>query len=311
MYDGVLVLKTAPTEEPITAAEIKINSRIDSETYGDSITETPSINIAEYSTGTQTGTGVDVSGAGNIVGLLAVGAVSSGVSASLVAHLEESDDDTTYTGVTGSTFTTVTTGNQNSVIEKAYTGTKQYLRVVGTNEGGKVIYGGLIQEKTPSWDEDTLINTNIAIARQRVEEVQNKSCLTQTWQYYLDEFPDEDYILLPRPPLQEVSNITYTDEDGVVSTLSSGKYIVDNYSEPPRIMLKNGESWPSFIEQEVNAVCVEYIAGSTSVAKFKERNYNAYQWIRAAVGYLNENRENQIQDFKTTALMEKRNWGFK
>lgn len=311
MYDGVLVLKTAPTEEPITAAEIKMNSRIDSETYSDSITETPSINIAEFTTGTQTGTGVDVSGVGNIVGLLVIGALSSGMTASLIAHMEESDDNTTYVDVTGSTFTTVTTGNQNSVIEKAYTGTKQYLRVVGINEGGKAIYGAMIQEKSPAWDEDTLINNNIAIARQRVEEVQNKSCLTQTWQYYLDKFPEGDMILLPRPPLQEVSSVTYTNDDGVVSTFSSGKYIIDNYSHPGRVRLKNGESWPSFDEQEVNAVCIEFIAGSTTVDKFKERNYNAYQWIRAGVGYLNENRENQIQEFKTTALMEKRNWGFK
>ena len=111
-------------------------------------------------------------------------------------------------------------------------------------------------------DDDTLIGNQIAAARQDLEKrLLNSALVTQTWDYYLDAFPTTNTMKLPLPPLQSVTSITYTDQDGNSSTFSSGSYTVDAISKPGRIVLNAGESWPSDTLQVVNGVVVRFVAG--------------------------------------------------
>jgi hypothetical protein len=51
-------------------------------------------------------------------------------------------------------------------------------------------------------DEDTLIQSLIAAARQDCEKFQNRAYITQVWELWLDAWPGKDFIEIPLPPLQ-------------------------------------------------------------------------------------------------------------
>jgi uncharacterized phiE125 gp8 family phage protein len=291
-----LKIKTEPTSEPLSLADIKEHLRIDSGTLADAITETPSINIASYSTGTSTGTGVGVMG-NSVVAYAVVGVVNAGATVNI--HLEESDDNVTYADVVGSTFTQLSTANQNTVVEKEYAGTKQYVRASAT-VAGDAIYGVNILEYIPPSAEDEYIESLITVARDIVQDHTGRRLINQTWNYYLDEWPYKDNIKIPYAPLVSVASVGYTDCDGTTYTMSTTLYSVDTNSEPGRIVLENNGSWPSVTLHPMNPINIEYIAGygtSTNVPK------TIKQAMKLIVGDLYENRENS-RDTKFGELKE-------
>ena len=292
-----LKIKTEPASEPLSIADIKEHLRIDSGTLADAITETPSINVALYSTGTSTGTGIDVMG-NSVVAYAVAGTVSSGGVVDI--HLEESDDDITYADVVGSTFTQLSTANQDTVVEKEYSGTKRYVRASAMVTGNTAVYGVNILEYVPPSAEDEYTESLITVARDIVEGHTGRRLINQTWNYYIDEFPCKDHIKIPYAPLVSVSSIKYTDCDGTVNTMSTDAYIVDINSEPGRVVLPYNGSWPSETLYPVNPINIEYIAGygtSTNVPK------TIKQAMKLIVGDLYENRENS-RDTKFGELKE-------
>lgn len=94
-------------------------------------------------------------------------------------------------------------------------------------------------------------------------------------------------IFLPNPPLIEVDSITYIDGDGVQQTLDPSQYIVDNISEPARIVPAVGASWPT-TQNRINAVEIVFKAGFADAASVPPP---IRSWIIARVGTLYENRE--------------------
>lgn len=111
-------------------------------------------------------------------------------------------------------------------------------------------------------DEEELIyiESLITAARQHCESFQARCYITQTWDLYLDEFPESGEIELPGAPLQSVTWLKYKDSNGTLQTLDSGDYIVDTITEPGRIVLAYGESWPT-LYAEIQAIQIRYIAG--------------------------------------------------
>ena len=112
--------------------------------------------------------------------------------------------------------------------------------------------------------------------------------ITQTWDYFLDAFPSGSSIKLPRPPLQSVTYLQYTDEDGVTSTFSSSSYMVDANSEPGRLVLLAGESWPTDALYPAAAVNLRFVAGYGAAADVPQWSKQA---ILLLVGHWYENRE--------------------
>jgi len=291
-----LKIKTEPAEEPLSADDIKRHLRADAGTLSEAITETPTINVAS-STGISTGAGIDIMGY-RIVANVVAGAIMAGGTADI--HLEESDDNITYADVVGSTFTQLSTANQNSVVEKEYSGSKQYVRASGTVAGAACIYGVNILKFSPYNPEDDDIESFITVARDIVEGHTGRRLITQTWNYYLDEWPCKDHIKIPYAPLVSVSSVKYTDCDGTEYTMSTDSYIVDTKSEPGRIVLQCDGSWPSVTPYPVNPINIEYVAGygtSTNVPK------TIKQAMKLIVGDLYENRENS-RDTKYGELKE-------
>ena len=112
-------------------------------------------------------------------------------------------------------------------------------------------------------EDDALIAGLITAAREHLESTSRPqlAMLTQTWRYVADAWPTGDTLELRPWPLQSVSSIKYTDEDGTEATLASTEYVVDTYSEPGRVRLKSAASWPSVTLAALNGLAVEFVAG--------------------------------------------------
>ena len=106
---------------------------------------------------------------------------------------------------------------------------------------------------------DATIERNLATARRQLEIDTQRALLTQTWELRLDFFPD-DLIELRKLPVLSVTSITYTDTSGNSQTLATTVYATDIYSTPPRITLKQSQSWPATYSQ-ANVVTVTFVAG--------------------------------------------------
>ena len=137
-------------------------------------------------------------------------------------------------------------------------------------------------------DDDTLITGLISAARAYAEAIEWRAYLTQTIELHLDAWPSGNQIELPRPPLQSVTSIVYTGEDGTEHTVDADTYVVDTAREPGRIALKSGESWPSETLQVVDGIVITYLAGwefADDVSAMRK------QALLLLVGHWYENRE--------------------
>lgn len=108
-------------------------------------------------------------------------------------------------------------------------------------------------------DDD--INDLIPAAREWCEEYQNRAYITQTLELALDSWPCVNAIILPRPPLQSVISIEYTDNAGVTTTWSDSNYVVDDYSEPAKLVKAYGKLWPSVSLDVTNGIVIQYTLG--------------------------------------------------
>ncbi|MGD9644058.1 MAG: head-tail connector protein [Elusimicrobiales bacterium] len=137
-------------------------------------------------------------------------------------------------------------------------------------------------------DDDGLISALIAAAREYCEAFQNRAYVTQTWQLWLDAWPEGNEIRIPRPPLQAVNAIKYYGADGAEYTLAPADYLVDTQSEPGRLVLAPGRGWPSVTLRPASAVCVEFVAGYGAPNKVPQR---VKQAILLLVGHWYDTRE--------------------
>ena len=107
--------------------------------------------------------------------------------------------------------------------------------------------------------DDSLITSLIVAAREYCEGYQNRAYCQQTWDMWLDSMPYRD-IRIPLPPLQSVTSVKHYDANDMEYTLASTEYLVDDKSEPGRIVLVSN-NW------------------ATSITICKWRSYSFYCWI--------------------------------
>lgn len=116
-------------------------------------------------------------------------------------------------------------------------------------------------------DDDDYIARKIETARVLTETYLRRALITQTLRYTVDGWPQGNYLrgfpqtfYLPRPKLQSVSSVTYTDGEGTVQTVPASDYIVDTDNEPGRVCTAFDKVWP-FNRHQINSVKVTYVAG--------------------------------------------------
>ena len=286
-------LITAPTIEPITLAELDLHLRQDSGSFDGNLTLTQSLAFGSKAIAnnytTHVGTGVDVLGKQAEV-LLHCG--TNGATGTNDTRIEESDDNVTFTAWTGGAFTQVTTANDNADYKLPYTGTKQYIRTASKVLLAACEFGTSILINAATTAEDDLLTAIIQAARESAEDITRRALLTQTWDYFLDAFPAEDYITLPFGNLQSVTHVKYTDSDGDITTLTENTdYIVETNGEGcGRIVLPYGDSWPSFTAYPSNPIAIRFICGWTTAALIPSKIKTA---IKMLCSDLYENREGQ------------------
>ena len=140
-------------------------------------------------------------------------------------------------------------------------------------------------------DDDDLLLRLIMAARQYAEQREWRAYLTQTLELYLDCWPVRTEIWLPRPPLQSITSVKYYDEDDVEYTLASTAYLVDSVSQPGRLVLRSGQSWPSATLRPANAIVIRFVAGWASLGELPLRIRQAMLLL---IGHWYENREASI-----------------
>jgi uncharacterized phiE125 gp8 family phage protein len=155
--------------------------------------------------------------------------------------------------------------------------------------------------------EDTYLGTLITAAREYCEGIDWRAYLTQTIELWLEHWPHDDEIELPRPPLQSVTSIEYYDTSDVKYTMSPLDYYVDTVSTPGAVHLKYGKIWPTTALRDYNAICVTYKAGATAAANVPAV---VKQAMLLLIGHWYENREATISgtvsrpiDFAVQALL--------
>jgi uncharacterized phiE125 gp8 family phage protein len=105
---------------------------------------------------------------------------------------------------------------------------------------------------------DAVITRLIASAREYVEQYTGRALITQTWEKYLDKFPEG--IDLFNPPLQSVTSVTYVDLNGVTQNLAGTEWATDDKQEPAWVVPAYGKDWPDTLDT-MNAVTVRFVCG--------------------------------------------------
>lgn len=107
---------------------------------------------------------------------------------------------------------------------------------------------------------DDWLEAQIKTFRERVEHETGRALITQTWELRMDAFPAGSTIEIRKPPTQEVESVKYLDADGVEQTFADANYTLDSGSQPARLVLREGVSWP-VTQPVVNAVRVRFKCG--------------------------------------------------
>lgn len=170
-------------------------------------------------------------------------------------------------------------------------------------------------------DDDILIEAFIEAATDYVDGPKGflgRALIQQTWDLYLHEFPHpmfgryhgrhhfrrSSYIEVPLPPLISVGGVFYLDSSGVEQEMDDTLYRVDPSSEPGRISLAMGASWPQ--PQHVDSsVRIRFTAGYVDATNSPATD-NVPRTIKSAIlmhiGDLYANRETMVSGQRAAAV---------
>jgi hypothetical protein len=232
-------LYSAPAVEPITAAQAKLHLLLDSGSFSDNVTLSTGIAAGSHAIAnnytTHVGASVLVAGKEAVVFLQPV---NNGTGGTVDTKIQESDDNATWADWTGGAFTQVTEANDTTIQEKAYTGTKAYIRTVARVLVAACEFGTSTLVNAATTAQDDLLTDIIQAAREHVEDITRRALITQTWDYYLQEWPENDYFKLPFGNLASVTSISWKDTAGTETTLTATDYLVEtNGDQCGRIVL--------------------------------------------------------------------------
>lgn len=269
-----VVQAVAPTIEPITAAEAKMHLGIDSETLAGNLSSTQSIapgaHIVADNYTTHAGASVDVLGK---TALVYLESGTNGASGTVDCKIQDSDDGGAFTDVTSGAFTQVTEANDNNTYEKAYTGTKQYIRTVAKVLLATCEFGTAIVVDSATIADEDLLTDLITATRENVEDITRRKLLTQTWDYFLDEFPAGNSIKIPFGNLVTVTHIKYKDSaaDETEMTVTTDYIVETNGEAVGRIVLPFGVTWPASPLYPSNPIVIRFVCGWTEAAKIPSK----------------------------------------
>ncbi len=137
------------------------------------------------------------------------------------------ETNTADQGAANPVFNTLTEANDNATYEKAYTGTKRYIKTVATVTTATCDFGTTIIRLTATSIEDDDLNDAIKDGRETIENITRRGLLTQTWNYYLDDWPDGDVIKIPFGNLQDNDKATGTITSNATNVTAGDTVTID------------------------------------------------------------------------------------
>jgi uncharacterized phiE125 gp8 family phage protein len=181
-------------------------------------------------------------------------------------------------------------------------------------------------------DEDQLILDLVRAARDHLEQEYERALVTSSWAYTLDSFPGRQSdpwtwawplgaalpIEIPKPPVQSITSITYTDSTNVPHLMVAGTdYVTDLTSTPPRIAPPYGKTWPAVTLQSIAGLVVQFVGGYGTPDLVPNSIKRA---ILLLVGHLYENREEVVIEeririavqlpYGVQQLMQRHDWRY-
>ena len=95
----------------------------------------------------------------------------------------------------------------------------------------------------PPSDQDAVIGSLIAAARQATEDYTGRAWITQTWEQAFDTWPTAEGLVLVRPPVQAVTSVvTFAPGETVGIALDPATYVVDLWAAPARLLITGAPS---------------------------------------------------------------------
>lgn len=128
-------------------------------------------------------------------------------------------------------------------------------------------------------DLDAEVGRQIQAAREQVEMFTRRALMSQTWDLYMDRFPEvcdaNPYgaIELPLPPLSSVTHVKYVAADGTLTTLVANtdyRVLGAGATDRGQIVLPYGGSWPS-PRLQPDAVQIRFVCGYASASAVPAR----------------------------------------
>lgn len=137
-------------------------------------------------------------------------------------------------------------------------------------------------------DEDALIASLITAAREQCELEARRTFCTATLEQRLDRWPAMGGCSLLRGPVQNITSIGYTDDEGNAGTMDAADYVLYTETDPAMLVLAPGASWPVVDLMPGYSIAVRYVAGYGAGSAVPARYKHA---IKLMVSHWYENRE--------------------
>lgn len=144
-------------------------------------------------------------------------------------------------------------------------------------------------------DSDAMLTFYLGVARRYAEAFTRRMFVQRTFVETFDRFTST--IQLSRVPLVSITSIQYIDTDGNLQSVTNGSpqtYVVDTATEPGRVYLDYGQTWPN-TRNQADAVTVTYVAGhatgTSSPLDYSLIPQEARLAILLLIGHWYENRD--------------------
>jgi uncharacterized phiE125 gp8 family phage protein len=106
-------------------------------------------------------------------------------------------------------------------------------------------------------EEDGLLAGYLLAARDHVERILGRSLMVQTWDMFIESWPE--CLEIPKPPLQSVTSIQYVS-GGATQTLAADQYVVRTGLYVGRIDRAANVCWPH-VDCTPRAISIRFVAG--------------------------------------------------
>ncbi len=143
--------------------------------------------------------------------------------------------------------------------------------------------------KVTSDDEDTLIDTYLKAAIQRVENYRQAPIMSSEWELYSPTFAYN--VNLQKHPVSAINSVKYYDENNDQQTINASNYRLHDFRVPCRLEFDAGYDFPDLYDREYPVV-INFQAGFTYAASASYQNIKHI--VLATLGTHNEIRQMEM-----------------